>query len=268
ALREIFLTKRDIIVISAACMPVNAGISDFRTSSGNKTSSRHLFDINTYNSDEPTSDSHRLIREISLWASRAKPTFFHYYLNDLAKDLRLLRLYDQNVDSLSFHTMVPALWARTVALHGRLDTAICQQCGYHATFIPEQFCGKKPPWFKMGKRSRSVGFLRPKVLLYGESSPDESEITDAFKHDLRQPVDAVIIVGTRLLIPSLRRFVERLCQEAKSEGRESITMWVNKEPPKLARRSSPSSITKSLEIVTVLLVTERGGMKIMANLLH
>jgi NAD-dependent SIR2 family protein deacetylase len=107
---------------------------------------------------------------------------------------------------------------------------------------------------KMGKRSRGTGFLRPKVLLYGEDCPDESEITDTFENDLRRPVDAIIIVGTRLLIPSLRRFVERLCQEAKSGSRESITLWVNNEPPNWASGLSPSSITSSLEIVITLLL--------------
>jgi NAD-dependent SIR2 family protein deacetylase len=63
---------------------------------------------------------------------------------------------------------------------------------------------------QLRKRSRGGGFLGPKVLLYGEDCPDESEITDAFNHDLRQPVDAVLIVGTKLLIPSLRRFAVSL----------------------------------------------------------
>jgi NAD-dependent SIR2 family protein deacetylase len=60
----------------------------------------------------------------------------------------------------------------------------------------------------LGKRLRSVGFLRPNVLLYGEESPDEAQIVDTFNKDLHHPIDAVIVVGTRLYIRSLRQYVE------------------------------------------------------------
>jgi hypothetical protein len=44
----------------------------------------------------------------------------------------------------------------------------------------------------------------------------------AFNDDLYQPVDAVIIVGTRLEIGDLRDFVEKLCEKAESGDKECI----------------------------------------------
>jgi len=63
-----------------------------------------------------------------------------------------------------------------------------------------------------GKRKGTAGFLRPKVLLYGEHCTDEAEITAAFNDDLKQPVDAVLIFGTRLSIESFGEFVSQLCK--------------------------------------------------------
>ncbi len=50
-----------------------------------------------------------------------------------------------------------------------------------------------------------------------------------------QPVDAVLIVGTRLLIPSLRQFAKTLCAPVRTYSPESLVVWVNKEPPRLGR---------------------------------
>lgn len=63
-----------------------------------------------------------------------------------------------------------------------------------------------------------MGFLRPKVLLYGEDCPDKSAITAAFNDDLREPVDTVLIVGTRLLIPLVMNFAKRLSKNGEGPG--------------------------------------------------
>lgn len=82
-----------------------------------------------------------------------------------------------------------------------------------------------------GKRALGAGFLRPKVLLYGEDCPDEEDILKEFQRDLRGPVDAVVIVGTRLQIPCLQAFVLQLCKQVNR--RKGIVAWLNKEGPAL-----------------------------------
>ncbi|KAH7115587.1 hypothetical protein EDB81DRAFT_767532 [Dactylonectria macrodidyma] len=73
------------------------------------------------------------------------------------------------------------------------------------------------------KRRRAIGFLRPNVLLYGENCPNEVGITDTFNHDLAKPIDAVLIVGTRLSIPSLAGFAERLCKVVRANS--NLVIW-------------------------------------------
>ena len=132
-------------------------------------------------------------------------------------------------------------------LHGRVDTLRCRIRSSHtfrvtAESFPQlvnehcSICEKEQRQRELeGKRRRSTGRLRPNILLYGEYSPQESEILTAFNDDLHQPVDAVIMVGTRLEIGDLRDFVEELCKKAKSGDNECITVWVNREPPKLSK---------------------------------
>lgn len=132
-------------------------------------------------------------------------------------------------------------------LHGRVDTLRCSVRSQH-TFraTAESFlqlvneccpiCEKEQKQREQeGKRRRSTGSLRSNVLFYGECSSEESEILAAFNDDLHQPVDAVIIIGTRLEISDLRDFVEKLCEKAKSGENECITVWVNRESPKLRK---------------------------------
>ena len=85
----------------------------------------------------------------------------------------------------------------------------------------------------MQKRPHGAGFLRPRVLLYGENCPDELEITNAFKNVLRKRVDAVIIVGTRLEIRLLKEFAGRLLKSVLLRRSKGTTVWVSKEEPKL-----------------------------------
>ncbi|KAI0512707.1 hypothetical protein F5B22DRAFT_657769 [Xylaria bambusicola] len=71
-----------------------------------------------------------------------------------------------------------------------------------------------------GERLHNVGFLRPDVLLYNESDGADPRIMSAFKEDLCQDIDAVIIVGTTLHIPLLQNFTARLCKIMKrSKGK-------------------------------------------------
>ncbi|RTE69759.1 hypothetical protein BHE90_015859 [Fusarium euwallaceae] len=85
-----------------------------------------------------------------------------------------------------------------------------------------------------GKRRRNVGTLHTSVLLYGQDSPSESKITAAFNYDLEHPVDAILIVGTRLSIASLFNFADRLCRAARTHTPDGLVAWVSKTPPTLA----------------------------------
>ncbi|RMZ92049.1 hypothetical protein DV736_g711, partial [Chaetothyriales sp. CBS 134916] len=253
--------RRKIIVVAGAGISVSAGIPDFRSSQGLfkrlkgehklKGSGKELFDASVYKDDSSTSSFHDMVRKLSSLASDAKPTLFHRLLARLSSEGRLLRLYTQNVDGLESHlpplkTQVPlnhkAPWPQTIQLHGGLEKMICQKCRHVSAFEPHLFDGPVPPSCPeciahdlartehAGKRSHGIGKLRPRMVLYNEHNPDEDAIGAVTTADFRTRPDAVIVVGTSMKIPAVRRIVHEMCRIVR-DRREGSTIWINRDAP-------------------------------------
>ena len=252
--------RRKIVVVAGAGISVSAGIPDFRSSHGLfrslpgehkiKGSGKELFDASVYKDDSSTSSFHDMVRKLSRMSASAKPTLFHRLIARLAKENRLLRLYTQNVDGLEnglepLQTEVPlshkAPWPRTIQLHGGLDKMMCQKCRHISDFQPHLFEGPDPPpcpecvthdalrTTHAGKRSHGVGRLRPRMVLYNEQNPDEEAIGAVATADGRTRPDAVIVVGTSMKIPGVRRIVRHMCKIVR-DRKEGTAIWINYDP--------------------------------------
>ena len=252
--------RRKIVVIAGAGISVSAGIPDFRSSHGLfkslrgehklKGSGKELFDASVYKDDSSTSSFHDMVRKLSKLSETAKPTQFHRLIARLAKENRLLRLYTQNVDGLEnslgpLKTQVPlshkAPWPRTVQLHGGLEKMMCQKCRHISDFQPHLFEGPEPPpcpecvtydalrTTHAGKRSHGVGRLRPRMVLYNEQNPDDEAIGAVTTADFRTRPDAVIVVGTSMKIPTVRRIVHEMCSIVR-DRKEGTAIWINHDP--------------------------------------
>ena len=79
---------------------------------------------------------------------------------------------------------------------------------------------------ELGKRSHGIGRLRPRIVLYNESNPDEEAIGSVSEADMRTRPDAVVVVGTSMKIPGVRRIVSEMCKIVR-DRREGTTIWVN-----------------------------------------
>ncbi|KAL2256204.1 hypothetical protein VTK26DRAFT_2025 [Humicola hyalothermophila] len=252
--------KKKIVVIAGAGISVSAGIPDFRSSTGLfatlrgqhklKASGKHLFDASVYKHDASTESFHAMVRELAHMTSTAQPTRFHHMLASIAAEGRLMRMYSQNIDTLD--TQLPPLattvplntkgpWPVTIQLHGGLEKMVCTKCGHIEAFNASLFEGPEPPLCEKckeqdqvrtvfaGKRSHGIGRLRPRIVLYNEYNPDEEAIGNVSNADLRRVPDAVIVVGTTLKIPGVRRIVKEMCQLTRSR-RDGITAWLNIDP--------------------------------------
>jgi NAD+-dependent protein deacetylase SIR2 len=191
-----------------------------------------------------------MVRSLSEEAARSSPTAFHHMLARLAQDHRLARLYTQNIDCIEtsmppLATQVPlnakAPWPRTIQLHGSLDKMVCQKCRHLSSLQRELFHGPDAPLCPAcsetdavrtttGQRSHGVGKLRPRIVLHNEHNPDEEAIASVMNADTRSRPDALVVVGTSLKIPGVRRLVKHMCQVVRSR-RNGVTMWINNEPP-------------------------------------
>ncbi|KAK5212462.1 hypothetical protein LTR47_009879 [Exophiala xenobiotica] len=252
--------RKKIVVVAGAGISVSAGIPDFRSSHGLfnslkgehklKSSGKLLFDASVYKDDHSTSSFHDMVRKLSKMSENAKPTAFHRFLARLSVEGRLLRLYTQNVDGLEgslppLATQVPlnhkAPWPQTIQLHGGLEKMMCQKCRHISDFEAHLFDGPTPPLCPecvaadalrtkhAGKRSHGVGKLRPRIVLYNEHNPDDEAIGAVTTADFRTRPDAVVVVGTSMKIPAVRRIVHEMCQIVR-DRREGTTIWINRDP--------------------------------------
>ena len=252
--------RRKIVVIAGAGISVSAGIPDFRSSHGLfkslskehklKNSGKELFDASVYKDDSSTSSFHDMVRKLSRMSADAKPTLFHRLLARLSTEGRLLRLYTQNVDGLEnvlppLTSQVPlnhkAPWPQTIQLHGGLEKMVCQKCRTISDFQPHLFDGPVPPLCPdcvqndalrteyAGKRSHGIGRLRPRMVLYNEQNPDDEAIGAVTSADFRTRPDAVIVVGTSMKIPTVRRIVHEMCSIVR-DRREGTSIWINRDP--------------------------------------
>jgi len=215
-----------------------------------KASGKQLFDASVYRDADSTASFHDMIRTMHKSTKTASPTPFHHLLARLSHEGRLLRLYTQNVDGID--TSLPPLatqiplprkgpWPKTVQLHGGLDKMTCTKCHEITDFVPEEFDGPIPPECPecaardfartevAGKRSHGIGRLRPRMVLYHEHNPDDEAIGSVTRADLRTRPDAVIVVGTTLKVPGVRRIVREMCATVR-DRKDGFTAWINNDP--------------------------------------
>ncbi|KAH8744551.1 DHS-like NAD/FAD-binding domain-containing protein, partial [Diaporthe sp. PMI_573] len=252
--------KKKIVVIVGAGISTSAGIPDFRSKDGlfrtlkKGGGGRHLFDASVYNDPQTTREFHEMVRKMSQLVKQVKPTPFHDMVAELAREGRLLRLYTQNIDGLETRleflaTNLPlepkSPWPVTIPLHGGLDQIRCTICSHIDVLNALIFQGSDRPSCpkceeteknrrQEGKRSRGIGYLRPRMVLYDEDNPDADAIGKVSKADLARIPDAVIVAGTSLQVPGTIRIAKEMCKATRSI--DGITVWLNKEPPPSALR--------------------------------
>lgn len=229
-------------------------VPDFRSATGlfktlrpqDKLSGKDLFDASVYRNDESTSAFHDMVRELSHSSKNAKPTPFHHMLATLAEEGRLMRLYTQNVDGIDtslepLSTAIPlnkkGPWPKTIQLHGGLKKMVCTKCNDIKDFEDNLFNGPEAPLcsecteldgvrLATGLRSHGIGRLRPRMVLYNEHHPDMYAIGAVSASDLKKGPDAVIVVGTSLAVPGVRRLTKELCSVTRAK-RGGFTAWIN-----------------------------------------
>jgi NAD-dependent histone deacetylase SIR2 len=256
--------KRKIVVIAGAGISVSAGIPDFRSATGLfnslkkehklKSSGKDLFDASVYQDDDSTSTFHDMVRTLSQHTKSAQPTAFHHLLATLAQEGRLMRLYTQNVDGID--TSLPPLstqipfpkkgpWPKTVQVHGGLDYMVCSKCHNLSPFDAEKFNGPSPPpcptcvehdaiRLVAEKRSHGIGRLRPRMVLYNEHNPDDEAIGSCAAADMRLRPDAVIVAGTTLKVPGVRRIAREMCKIVR-DRKDGVAVWINNDPEPLGK---------------------------------
>jgi NAD-dependent SIR2 family protein deacetylase len=205
-----------------------------------RKSKQTSFDRSLYSSSDEMTSFHSTVRDMCerLHSDSTEPSPFHKVMDELARTRPHFRHYTQNIDCVE--RLLPDLDAKTIRLHGRADQARCGICNWVCEYKPHLFQGSDSLYCQRclqrsqartlkGKRSLNIGRLRPNVLLYGEPHPDDKEILETAKHDLRICPELVLIVGTKLAIPGARSIAADFCHATRSVGGASF--WISKEEP-------------------------------------
>ncbi|CEP61441.1 NAD-dependent histone deacetylase HST4 LALA0_S03e02938g [Lachancea lanzarotensis] len=278
-LRYALQHSKRTVVIAGAGVSTDAGIPDFRSSEGlfstlkgpGVSSGKDLFDYNVvYSNAEMGLRFNRLIAGLHEKCLQVSPTRFHNFLNSMAQEGRLRRLYTQNIDALEdqtthLHSKIPLEkpFPATIQLHGSIKHMSCNKCS--------KIYGLDPSLFKLhehhvdrevvplcpqcsefeavrvvaGLRSQGVGKLRPRVVLYNETHPEGETIGNVVTNDLKNKPDCLIIVGTTLKIPGVRSMCKQFARSVHDA--RGIVVWINTELP-------AKSIEDFVECIDIIIV--------------
>ncbi len=180
---------------------------------------------------------------------RARPNAAHRALASLEQAGRVHGLITQNVDGL--HQQ--AGQTGVIDLHGRLDRVVCMSCGGKSAraSVQEYLERHNPPMsahmvglapdgdadlaaddfshIRVPSCSQCGGVLKPDVVFYGDSVPKP---VVAAAYSLIEAADAVLVVGSSLMVYSSFRFVRRAQERALpivaiNKGKTRADHWLH-----------------------------------------
>jgi NAD-dependent histone deacetylase SIR2 len=198
-----------------------------------------LFDASLFRSKQQTRCFYTFMAELKSAISIAMPTPTHSFIRILQDKGKLLRCYTQNIDCLE-----DTLDLSVVRLHGSMDKVKCTICAASFDFTSDyedQFRDGNPPAcprcetydnerIRFCKRQLTMGILRPSIVLYNEEHPDGETIGKLQTSDLKRKPDLMIVMGTSLKIPSLKKFIKQAAKLIHDSSKDGKVIFINKTP--------------------------------------
>ena len=223
---------RSLFVLTGAGCSTSSGIPDYRDAEG-KWKRQQPVTYQAFMSEEKTRRRY-WARSLIGWRRirRARPNDAHRALARLEAMGRSELLLTQNVDRL--HQAAGSV--RVIDLHGRIDLVRCMDCERRAARdeVQDELGRLNADWLDLEAADapdgdaeldgadfssfiapscrRCGGVLKPDVVFFGENVPRD-RIDAAARH--LDEADAMLIVGSSLMVYSGFRFVERAASAGK-----------------------------------------------------
>ena len=232
SLSDFIARYRRFFVLTGAGCSTDSGIPDYRDGNGDWKRSQPV-NFQAFMGSDAVRRRY-WARSLVGWQRfrRAAPNAAHAALARLEQQGRLQHLVTQNVDGL--HQAAGSM--KVIDLHGRLDSVRCMECDslMPREELQEELLARNPEWrdvqglaapdgdadlaglpfdeFVIPACSRCDGILKPDVVFFGESVPRPR--VEAAMRQLEQ-AEAVLVVGSSLMVYSGYRFVHAAAQAAK-----------------------------------------------------
>ena len=232
ALLDFVDRHRRLFVLTGAGCSTNSGIPDYRDADGNWKRAQPV----TYQAfmGDPATRRRYWARSMIGWRrfGRAQPNDAHRALARLEAMDRSELLLTQNVDRL--HQAAGS--THVIDLHGRLDLVRCMGCERRMprAELQDELGRLNPSWLALDAADapdgdadiesadfasfvvppcrHCAGVLKPDVVFFGETVPRD-RVETANQHLAR--ADAMLIVGSSLMVYSGFRFVQAAAQAGK-----------------------------------------------------
>lgn len=200
---------------------------------------QELFDATLFRNEKTIQCFYTFMAELRSLISKANPTITHEFIQSLTNKGQLLRCYTQNIDFLEEDLDIP-----TIQLHGTMKEVKCTLCSSNYEFTDEyetMFREGEAPLCprcesidaertRLGKRQLAVGTLRPAIVLYNENHPNGETIGQLQVSDLKKKPDLMIVMGTSLKIPALKKFIKQAARIIHSKPGGCV-VFVNRTSP-------------------------------------
>ena len=229
---EFCAAHRRLFVLTGAGVSTDSGIPDYRDADG-EWKQRQPVDYRDFVGSRATRQRY-WARSLVGWRRfvNARPNAAHYALSALEQTGRIGHLVTQNVDDLHRR----AGHQRVVDLHGRLDSVVCLDCGsrFARAAVQMQLVLRNPRYqhitapyapdgdahleaedfrdFVVPDCAACGGVIKPDVVFFGENVPGE-RVAQAYAALTR--ADAMLVVGSSLMVFSGYRFVRRAVEQGK-----------------------------------------------------
>jgi NAD-dependent SIR2 family protein deacetylase len=225
SLQEFIDRHRRLFVLTGAGCSTRSGIPDYRDADGQWKRAQPVT-FQAFMGQEKTRRRY-WARSLVGWRRirQAKPNDAHRALAELEARGAIELILTQNVDRL--HQAAGSM--RVIDLHGRIDLVRCMDCGQRSPRdkLQDDLSRLNPDWLDLDATEapdgdadlesadfssfvvpscRCGGVLKPDVVFFGENVP-RNRVDAALRH--LDEADAMLIVGSSLMVYSGFRFVER-----------------------------------------------------------
>lgn len=196
---EITRFKKNTVALTGSGISIASGIPSFRGTGGlwDKYDPQEYATIEAF--IENPAKVWKMIVEFQAVIQKAQPNAAHLALAQLEKLGFLRAIITQNVDGL--HQMAGN--TNVIEFHGNNRNAVCLNCG--KTYRSENILTKTLP-----PRCSCGGILKPDIIFFGESIPDEA--LSQSKKEVQQ-CGVVLVIGTSAVVEpaaSLPYFASRI----------------------------------------------------------